>query len=53
MSEQWYEDQKNVLELISFLAYSKDWTAKEIVDVVEKPYKFEDEYKQYLEYENE
>jgi len=46
-SLSWHTVHANLVSLVNHLAYVEDWTGREIADVVEKPWKFHDEWAAY------
>ena len=44
-------DNSEFIFFLTWLVDYKDWSARSIIGVVEKPYSYQKEYDEYLEYE--
>tara|TARA_R100000808_G_scaffold9592_1_gene26191 strand:+ start:658 stop:864 length:207 start_codon:yes stop_codon:yes gene_type:complete len=54
MKSEWLEDYGNIISLANFLVEVKGFNIENLLYFIEKPYKFDDEYKEMIYYrENE
>ena len=43
---EWTENYENIIAVANFLVYAKDYSRENLLDFIEKPYNYDEEYKE-------